>query len=137
MEAQVICLPVTLPLDFALSKHLVRTSPMTFVVGENCINCKHTDCVEVCPVDCFYEGPNFLVIHPDECIDCALCEPECPVNAIFAEDELPDDQEDFLEINADLAEKWPNITEMKDAPDDAEEWDGVPGKRDKLVREWS
>ena len=87
---------------------------MTFVVGENCINCKHTDCVEVCPVDCFYEGPNFLVIHPDECIDCALCEPECPVNAIFSEDELPDDQQDFLEINAELAEKWPNITEMKD-----------------------
>tara|TARA_B100000446_G_scaffold176169_1_gene187607 strand:+ start:304 stop:681 length:378 start_codon:yes stop_codon:yes gene_type:complete len=113
-----------------------RGQAMTFVVGENCINCKHTDCVEVCPVDCFYEGPNFLVIHPDECIDCALCEPECPVNAIFSEDELPDDQQDFLEINADLAEKWPNITEMKDAPDDAEEWDGVEGKRDKLVREW-
>ncbi len=61
---------------------------MTFIVGEDCINCKHTDCVEVCPVDCFYEGPNFLVIHPDECIDCALCEPECPVDAIFSEDEL-------------------------------------------------
>ena len=109
---------------------------MTFVVGENCINCKHTDCVEVCPVDCFYEGPNFLVIHPDECIDCALCEPECPVNAIFSEDELPDDQQDFLEINAELAEKWPDITEMKDSPDDAEEWDGVPNKREKLAREW-
>ena len=62
---------------------------MTFVVGEDCIKCKHTDCVEVCPVDCFYEGPNFLVIHPDECIDCALCEPECPIDAIFSEDELP------------------------------------------------
>ena len=109
---------------------------MTFVVGENCINCKHTDCVEVCPVDCFYEGPNFLVIHPDECIDCALCEPECPVNAIFSEDELPDDQQDFLEINAELAEKWPNITEMKDSPDDAEEWDGVRNKKEKLAREW-
>ena len=109
---------------------------MTFVVGENCINCKHTDCVEVCPVDCFYEGPNFLVIHPDECIDCALCEPECPVNAIFSEDELPAGEEEFLEINAELAEKWPNITEMKDAPDDAEEWDGVENKREKLVREW-
>ncbi|KGD61468.1 ferredoxin, 4Fe-4S [Alcanivorax jadensis T9] len=109
---------------------------MTFVVGENCINCKHTDCVEVCPVDCFYEGPNFLVIHPDECIDCALCEPECPVNAIFSEDELPEGEQEFLEINADLAEKWPNITEMKDAPDDAEEWDGVPNKREKLVQQW-
>src|SRR5690625_7194676 len=94
---------------------------MTFVVGENCINCKHTDCVEVCPVDCFYEGPNFLVIHPDECIDCALCEPECPVSAIFSEDELPEDQAEFLELNAELAEKWPNITEMKPAPEDAAE----------------
>lgn len=109
---------------------------MTFVVGENCIKCKHTDCVEVCPVDCFYEGPNFLVIHPDECIDCALCEPECPVNAIFAEDELPDDQQQFLELNAELAEKWPNITEMKPAPEDAKEWDGVPNKREHLVTEW-
>ena len=76
---------------------------MTFVVGENCIKCKHTDCVEVCPVDCFYEGPNFLVIHPDECIDCALCEPECPVDAIFSEDELPEDQQQFLALNAELA----------------------------------
>ena len=89
---------------------------MTFVVGEDCIKCKHTDCVEVCPVDCFYEGPNFLVIHPDECIDCALCEPECPVDAIFSEDELPEDQAVFLELNAELAEVWPCITEMKEAP---------------------
>ena len=101
---------------------------MTFVVGENCIKCKHTDCVEVCPVDCFYEGPNFLVIHPDECIDCALCEPECPINAIFAEDELPEDQHEFIALNAELAEVWPNITEMKDAPADADEFDGVEGK---------
>jgi ferredoxin len=90
--------------------------------------------VEVCPVDCFYEGPNFLVIHPDECIDCALCEPECPVNAIFSEDELPDDQKEFVAINAELAEKWPNITEMKDALPDAEQWDGVANKREKLIR---
>ena len=90
--------------------------------------------MEVCPVDCFYEGPNFLVIHPDECIDCALCEPECPVNAIFSEDELPDDQKEFVAINAELAEKWPNITEMKDALPDAEQWDGVANKREKLVR---
>ena len=87
---------------------------MTFVVGEDCIKCKHTDCVEVCPVDCFYEGPNFLVIHPDECIDCALCEPECPVDAIYSEDELPGDQESFLQLNAELAEVWPNITERKE-----------------------
>lgn len=111
---------------------------MTFVVGENCINCKHTDCVEVCPVDCFYEGPNFLVIHPDECIDCALCEPECPVNAIFSEDELPADQKQFLQINKELADKWSghNITEMKDAADDAADWDGKPGKLSLLKRDW-
>jgi len=106
---------------------------MTFVVGENCINCKHTDCVEVCPVDCFYEGPNFLVIHPDECIDCALCEPECPVDAIYAEDELPDDQKEFLDLNADLAERWPNITQMKPALEDAEKWNGVEDKRKLLI----
>ena len=110
------------------------TTTMTFVVGENCIKCKHTDCVEVCPVDCFYEGPNFLVIHPDECIDCALCEPECPADAIFSEDELPENQQVFLELNAELAETWPNITEMKPAPADAEEWNGVPDKLKLLER---
>lgn len=93
---------------------------MTFVVGENCIKCKYTDCVEVCPVDCFYEGPNFLVIHPDECIDCALCEPECPANAIFSEDEVPEDQQEFIELNAVLADVWDNITEKTDALPDAE-----------------
>jgi len=102
---------------------------MTFIVGEACINCKHTDCVEVCPVDCFYEGPNFLVIHPDECIDCALCEPECPVDAIFSEDEIPEGQEQFTELNRELSAIWPNITEMKEAPADAEEW---ADKKDKL-----
>lgn len=107
---------------------------MTFIVGENCIKCKHTDCVEVCPVDCFYEGPNMLVIHPDECIDCALCEPECPVDAIFADDEVPEDQVPFIELNAELAELWPNITEIKPAPEDAEEWDGKPGKIALLER---
>lgn len=69
---------------------------MTFVVTDNCIKCKYTDCVEVCPVDCFYEGPNFLVIHPDECIDCALCEPECPAQAIFSEDEVPENMQEFI-----------------------------------------
>jgi len=107
---------------------------MTFLVGENCIKCKLTDCVEVCPVDCFYEGPNMLVIHPDECIDCALCEPECPVDAIFSEDEIPEGQEDFLEINAELAEVWPNITEQKDPPDDEAQWREVAGKRRYLER---
>ena len=72
-----------------------------YASSESCIKCKHTNCVEVCPVDCFYEGPNFLVIHPEECIDCALCEPECPVDAIFSEDELPKDQIPFIEINAE------------------------------------
>ncbi|TDJ24389.1 MAG: ferredoxin family protein [Gammaproteobacteria bacterium] len=107
---------------------------MTFVVGENCIKCKLTDCVEVCPVDCFYEGPNMLVIHPDECIDCALCEPECPVDAIYSEDELPAGQEEFLTLNQELADTWPNITEMKDAPPDADDWREVKGKAKYLER---
>ena len=101
---------------------------MTFVVTDNCILCKHTDCVEVCPVDCFYEGPNFLVIDPDECIDCALCEPECPANAIFSEDEVPKGQEVYIKLNEELAQTWPNITEMKDSMPDAEKWDGVADK---------
>ena len=107
---------------------------MTYVVGDNCIKCKYMDCVEVCPVDCFYEGENMLVINPDECIDCGVCEPECPAEAIFSEDELPDDQTQFLELNAELAEAWPNITEKKDALDDAEEWDGKPNKLELLER---
>jgi ferredoxin len=105
---------------------------MTFVVTEQCIKCKYTDCVEVCPVDCFHEGPNFLVIDPDECIDCTLCEPECPVEAIFADDELPEGQEVFIEINARLAKKWPVIAEIKAAPADADEWQNKPGKIDLL-----
>lgn len=101
---------------------------MTFVVTENCIKCKYTDCVEVCPVDCFHEGPNFLVIDPDECIDCTLCEPECPAEAIVSEEELPAGQEHFKQLNADLAKNWPVITERKAAPADAKEWDGKPDK---------
>ena len=107
---------------------------MTYVVTENCIKCKYTDCVEVCPVDCFHEGPNFLVIDPDECIDCTLCVPECPVNAIFAEDDVPEDQRQFLKINADLAKSWPVITEKKDAPPDAAEWENKPNKIEHLER---
>jgi ferredoxin len=102
---------------------------MAFVVTENCIKCKFTDCVDVCPVDCFHEGPNFLVIDPDECIDCTLCEPECPAGAIFAEDELPEGQEQFSALNAELAKIWPTIADVKDALPDAEEWNG---KTDKL-----
>jgi len=107
---------------------------MTYVVTENCIKCKYTDCVEVCPVDCFHEGPNMLVIDPEECIDCTLCEPECPAQAIFSEDDLSRDQAPFLAINADLAKAWPVLTEKKDPPADATEWDGKPGKRDLLER---
>jgi len=102
---------------------------MTFVVTDNCIKCKYTDCVEVCPVDCFYEGPNFMVIHPDECIDCALCEPECPADSIVSEDDLPKDQHEFLKLNEELSKEWPNITVKKDPLPDADEWDG---KKDKL-----
>jgi ferredoxin len=101
---------------------------MTFVVTEQCIRCKYTDCVEVCPVDCFYEGPNFLVINPDECIDCALCEPECPVNAIYSEDDLPEKYKEFLQLNAELAANWPNINRIKPAPEDADQWANVEGK---------
>jgi ferredoxin len=91
---------------------------MTFVVTESCIKCKFTDCVEVCPVDCFYEGENMLVIHPDECIDCGVCEPECPVEAI--KPDTVKGMEQWLQVNRDYADKWPNITQKKVAPDDAD-----------------
>jgi len=105
---------------------------MTFVVTEQCIRCKYTDCVEVCPVDCFYEGPNFLVINPDECIDCALCEPECPVNAIMSEDDLPEEYQKYIEINKKLAVSWDNITAVKPPPSDADQWANKPDKFDYL-----
>jgi len=107
---------------------------MTFVVTENCIKCKYTDCVAVCPVDCFHEGPNFLAIDPDECIDCALCEPECPAEAIFAEDDVPKEQQHFIALNEELCADWPVITEQKPPPGDAEEWDGKPDKLKLLER---
>ena len=107
---------------------------MPFVVTENCINCKHTICADVCPVDCFYEGPNFLVIHPHECIDCALCPSECPVDAIMEEREVPADQRAFIRLNAELADIWPNISEKIAPPPDTEEWDGVPDKLKLLER---
>jgi ferredoxin len=107
---------------------------MAFVVTENCIKCKFTDCVDVCPVDCFHAGPNFLVIDPDECIDCTLCEPECPANAIFAEDEVPEGQEQFIQLNAELSKLWPTITEVQPASADADEWNGKEGKLALLER---
>ena len=108
---------------------------MTYVVGNDCILCKHTDCVDVCPVDCFKEGPNFLVIDPDGCIDCAVCVPECPVNAIFDESEVPADQLEFIRINAELATKWPSITKSKDSLPDHEKWAGNPNKLQYLKRD--
>ena len=107
---------------------------MTYVVTESCIKCKYTDCVDVCPVDCFHEGPNMLVIDPDECIDCTLCVAECPVEAIYAEDDVPENQRKFTKINAELAKAWPVLTEKKDAPPDADEWKDVKDKADLLER---
>ena len=107
---------------------------MTFVVTESCIRCKYTDCVDVCPVDCFHEGPNFLVIDPEECIDCQLCVPECPVEAIFDENDLPPDQLNFVQINAELAQQWPVINSVKAPPDDAEEWVDVADKLQYLEK---
>lgn len=106
---------------------------MTHIVTENCIKCKHTDCVAVCPVDCFYEGPNFLVIHPDECIDCGVCIPECPVDAIVTDDDKDAPNLQFWEdLNARLSKKWTNITKKKPPPDDAAEWKDKPNKIDLL-----
>ena len=100
---------------------------MTYVVNESCIRCKLMDCVEVCPVDCFYEGENMLVIHPDECIDCGVCEPECPVDAIKPDTESG--LEKWLSLNAEYAKIWPNITDKKAPPPDSKEWEG---KLDKV-----
>jgi ferredoxin len=108
---------------------------MTYVVTEGCILCKHTDCVDVCPVDCFVEGPNFLAIDPDGCIDCAVCVPECPENAIYAEDDVPDDQRQFIEINTELARLWPAITKSKESMPEAEKWTGVANKQQYLTRD--
>jgi ferredoxin len=107
---------------------------MAYVVTEACIKCKYTDCVDVCPVDCFREGPNFLVIDPDGCIDCTLCVPECPAEAIYAEDDVPETQRDFVALNAELARQWPVIVERKAPPEDAEQWRGLHDKLRLLVR---
>ena len=107
---------------------------MTYVVTDACIKCKYTDCVEVCPVDCFHEGPNFLVIDPDECIDCTLCEPECPIEAIRADDDVPEHQQQYIQLNAELSKIWPVISEKKDALPDADEWAKVKDKLKHLER---
>ena len=101
---------------------------MAYVVTESCIRCKYTDCVEVCPVDCFREGLNFLVIDPDECIDCTLCVPECPVNAIYPSDEVPESQRHFIELNAKLASQWIPIIERKAQLDEAEQFANLKEK---------
>ena len=107
---------------------------MAYVVTDACVKCKYTDCVDVCPVDCFREGPNFLVIDPDECIDCTLCVPECPAEAIYAEDDVPDKLRVFIAINKELAKQWPVIVERKAPLPDAEEWRGVEDKLRFLER---
>jgi len=109
---------------------------MTHVVSENCIKCKYTDCVDVCPVDCFREGPNMLVIDPDECIDCAVCIPECPVNAIYAEEDVPADQRHMTALNAELAKlpTWKSITKRKAELPEADEWKDKTGKLPFLIR---
>lgn len=107
---------------------------MSYVVTETCIQCKYTDCVDVCPVDCFREGPNFLVIDPDECIECAVCVAECPVEAIFPANEVPQGQESFIELNAELAKLWQPITERIPALPDADDWAAVSDKFKRLMR---
>lgn len=107
---------------------------MAFVVTDKCVNCKYTDCVEVCPVDCFHEGENFLVIDPEECIDCALCEPECPVEAIKCDDDLEENEKHFIELNAELAQNWPVINETKEPLSSAEEWKDKENKLEHLKR---
>ena len=107
---------------------------MTYLVLEKCIKCKYTECVEVCPVDCFHEGPNMLVINPDECIDCGLCVPECPVNAITSDDELSESEKPMLKLNLELSGEWAVITKHKKPPPDADEWADVDDKLKHLER---
>lgn len=106
---------------------------MAFVVTDNCINCKYMDCIDVCPVDCFHEGPNFVVIDPNECIDCTLCEPECPASAIYKDTDVPYELAEFIELNSKISAQWPVVHERSITPKDAEEWDGMPNKIDLIV----
>jgi ferredoxin len=121
--------PSTPPGEAAIAQQK-KASAMTYVVTEACIRCKYMDCVEVCPVDCFYEGDNMLVIHPDECIDCGVCEPECPVEAIIPDSETV--AEKWLDLNRQYAASWPNITRKKPPPADADDWKDVEGKYEKF-----
>lgn len=107
---------------------------MTYVVTESCIKCKYTDCVDVCPVDCFKEGPNFLVIDPDECIDCGVCIPECPVDAIVADRDMTEEQKPWLAINTELSKQWPVITKRKEPHPDAEIYKDIKNKKDLLEK---
>lgn len=106
---------------------------MTYVVTDACIRCKFMDCVEVCPVDCFYEGENMLVINPDECIDCGVCEPECPAVAIFPD--TASEADPWMELNSLYSNQWPNITRKGTPPADADEWKQKPGKYEKFFSE--
>jgi ferredoxin len=115
---------------------LFPESSLTYVVTDNCIQCKYTDCVAECPVGCFYEGPNFLVIHPGECIDCDACVAACPARAIYNENVLPEEKKEFLLINEELARLWPQITERKKALPDAAKWNGIQGKLAQLRKQW-
>ncbi len=108
---------------------------MAYVVTENCIRCRYTDCVEVCPTDCFRQGPNFLVIDPDECIDCAVCVPECPADAIVSDEDVEDSQRSFVELNASLSKQWPAITGRQTPPPDADDWKAVREKLQYLIAE--
>jgi len=107
---------------------------MAYVVTESCIKCKYTDCADICPVDCFHEGANFLVIDPDDCIDCDICVSACPVDAILPADMVPEAQRHFIALNAELSKVWPVIDEKKDPPADADEWRDVQEKLHLLIR---
>lgn len=111
---------------------------MAYVVTEPCVNCKYTNCAAVCPVDAFREGPNFLTIHPDDCIDCDACVPECPVEAIYPDDEVPEKWEHYIELNERLAEKWDDhvINETKDELDSAEEWAEKEKSEADIQEDW-
>lgn len=109
---------------------------MPHIVCDGCVGCKRTDCVDVCPVDCFKEGPNFVVIDPNECIDCGVCIPECPESAIFPEEEVPEDQLEYIELNRELSAVWPSIKHKKPYAPDADSWREIKNKIKYIKKEW-